>query len=233
MFKTFHAMKLFYYSILFLSLHLGFPKIHAALINHGFEGTKEGPLAGWQCASIQPPTRSDKVSHKGSFSIHSKLVNKGPFPTEGHLIQVVEKGIVEGEKYALSFWIKEVDFGVSYVQETMVSWLSETGEPLGGTGLKPFKGKSEWTRISINDLIAPAGAQGVKLMFRFVTGAVEGGSGEIFLDDVAFERSDYEKEYHAFLKANPAVAQAIEKGLISKEKVLEGVKSQEKERERH
>ena len=99
--------------------------------------------------------------------------------------------------------------------------------------MKPFKGKSEWTRISINDLIAPAGAQGVKLMFRFVTGAVEGGSGEIFLDDVVFERSDYEKEYHAFLKANPAVAQAIEKGLISKEKVLEGVKSQEKERERH
>ena len=37
---------------------------------------------------------------------------------------------------------------------------------------------------------APVGATGVRLVFRFVTGAVAGGSGEVFIDDVALVASD-------------------------------------------
>ena len=59
---------------------------------------------------------------------------------------------------------------------------------------------------------------------------VLGGSGEIFIDDVAIKRSDYTEEYNKFLKANPAVAKAIKGGKISKEKVLAGIRSREEEK---
>ena len=67
-------------------------------------------------------------------------------------------------------------------------------------------------------------------MFRFVTGAIEGASGEVFIDDIAIKRSDYTEEYNNLLKANPNIAKAIEDGKISKEKVLSGIRSREDER---
>ena len=73
----------------------GFPKIHAALINHGFEGTRRS--TGRMAMRIhQPPTRSDKVSTKVPSASTQNSSTK-PLSTEGHLIQVVEKGIVEGK----------------------------------------------------------------------------------------------------------------------------------------
>ena len=112
----------------------------------------------------------------------------------------------------------------------MINWISDTGQ-VGNTGLTNFKGGKKWTKISVSKLTAPEDAIGVRLMFRFVTGAIKGGSGEIFIDDIAIKRSDYTKEYNELLKANPSIAKAIEEGKISKEKVLSGIRSREEEKQ--
>ncbi len=52
--------------------------------------------------------------------MRSTLKNAGAVPSEGHLSQSVNSGIVEGKTYDLTFWAKQTDFGVSYVQEYMV-----------------------------------------------------------------------------------------------------------------
>ena len=112
----------------------------------------------------------------------------------------------------------------------MINWISDTGQ-VGNIGLTNFKGGKKWTKVSVPKLTAPKDATGVRLMFRFVTGAIEGGSGEVFIDDIAMKRSDYTEEYNKLLKANPRIAKAIEEGKISKEKVLSGIRSREEEKQ--
>ena len=204
----------------------------AGLINGSFEDVfNDNDTDGWIRASNMPPVRSDKEAHSGKYSLHSKLKNEKDFtaPSEGHLIQVVKNGIKGGTKYDLTFWIKEVDIGVSYVQQYMINWISDKGQ-VGNIGLTNFKGGKKWTKVLIPKLTAPKDATGVRLMFRFVTGAIEGASGEVFIDDIAIKRSDYTEEYNNLLKANPNIAKAIEDGKISKEKVLSGIRSREDER---
>ena len=203
------------------------------LINGSFEDEfNDNEIDGWIRASNVPPVRSDKEAHSGKYSLHSKLKNERNFavPSEGHLIQVVKNGIIGGEKYDLTFWIKEVEFGVSYVQQYMINWISDKGQ-VGNMGLTNFKGGKKWTKVLIAKLTAPKDATGVRLMFRFVTGAIEGASGEVFIDDIAIKRSDYTKEYNKLLKANPRIAKAIEDGKISKEKVLSGIRFREEEKQ--
>ena len=205
----------------------------AGLINGSFEDEfNDNEIDGWIRASNVPPVRSDKEAHSGKYSLHSILKNKRNFaePSEGHLIQVVKNGIIGGEKYDLTFWIKEVEFGVSYVQQYMINWISDKGQ-VGNIGLTNFKGGKKWTKVLIAKLTAPKDATGVRLMFRFVTGAIEGASGEVFIDDIAIKRSDYTEEYNKLLKANPRIAKAIEDGKISKEKVLSGIRFREEEKQ--
>ena len=205
----------------------------AGLINGSFEDEfNDNEIDGWIRASNVPPVRSDKEAHSGKYSLHSKLKNERNFavPSEGHLIQVVKNGIIGGEKYDLTFWIKEVEFGVSYVQQYMINWISDKGQ-VGNIGLTNFKGSKKWTKVLIAKLTAPKDATGVRLMFRFVTGAIEGASGEVFIDDIAIKRSDYTEEYNKLLKANPRIAKSIEDGKISKEKVLSGIRFREEEKQ--
>ncbi|MAD26078.1 MAG: hypothetical protein CMO44_18125 [Verrucomicrobiales bacterium] len=218
---------LFLFTSFFQLIHLALAD--PRLINGGFENDFNDKN-GWIRASNVPPIRSDKEAHSGKYSLHSKLKNEFALPSEGHLIQTVNKGIIGGEKYDLTFWIKEVDFGVSYVQQYMINWISDTGQ-VGNIGLTNFKGGKKWTKVSVPKLTAPKDATGIRLMFRFVTGAVKGGSGEIFIDDIAINRSNYTKEYNELLKANPNIAKAIKEGKISKEKVLSGIRSREEEKE--
>ena len=48
----------------------------------------------------------------------------------------------------------------------------------------------EWKEIVVPDVEIPDNVRSVKLLFRFVTGAIEGGSGEVFIDDINFRADD-------------------------------------------
>ena len=117
----------------------------AGLINGSFEDDFN-EKNGWVRASNAPPVRSEEEAHSGRYSLHSKLKNEFALPNEGHLIQVVDNGIIGGEKYDLTFWIKEIDYGVSYVQQYMINWISDTGQ-VGNNGLTNFKGVKNGQRF--------------------------------------------------------------------------------------
>ncbi len=163
------------------------------LLNGGFE--EEPGLPVWELSSNTPPQRSDQEAHSGRFSVHSKLVNEGPQPSEGHVRQTVREGVVGGEPYTLEFWVRELDFGISYVQQYALVWLDAGGEEMeeGKIGLTNFRaGRKDWQSVRVEGLVAPDGAQGVEFFLRFVTGAVARGSGEVFVDDIVLEPENME-----------------------------------------
>ena len=154
------------------------------LSNGDFETGNEFSADKWTAESNQAPKRSKEESHDGSFSIHSKLSNQGAAPCEGLLRSA---GQVEGGvTYRLQFWIRPVSIGPSYLTQYQLQWLDRNGGAIDGTGFKFFKGRlGDWNQIEVPQLVAPANADKVSLTFRFVTGAVEGGHGEIYIDSVA------------------------------------------------
>ena len=57
----------------------------------------------------------------------------------------------------------------------------------GSSGLRDFSlGNNVWQKVNISNLTAPSGATEAVVSFRFVTGAVNGAKGEIFVDSLEF-----------------------------------------------
>src|SRR5690606_14380234 len=92
------------------------------------------------------------------------------------------------ETYEFSFWAKQLTSGPSYIQQYQLQWLNGSGAIVGGTGLVNFNGvNGVWTQISVPGLMAPETAVNARIFFRFVTGAVQGGHGEVLIDDIALK----------------------------------------------
>ncbi|CAN5442508.1 hypothetical protein BH23VER1_BH23VER1_34950 [soil metagenome] len=164
------------------------------VLNGGFElGTGEN-ADHWGAFASHPPLRISDDANGGSFSMRCLLANLGSAPSEGLLSQrVVAEGgtVVGGQSYDFSFWAKRVSAGPSYVQQYEVRWLDGVGGNLGGTGLRNFDGgDGVWAEVSAPGLVAPVETADAQIVFRIVTGAVEGGHGEVLIDDVALGSGD-------------------------------------------
>lgn len=158
------------------------------LANGGFETGTGGAATSWDTLASQPPVRISTDAHTGSASMRAKLLNIGSSPAEGILQQVVlpaGASLTAGESYVFSFWAKQVSSGPSYIQQYWLQWLNSSGGIIGGTGLQNFSAATgSWTKVTAPTQVAPAGTAGVKIVFRLVTGAVNGGLGEVLIDDV-------------------------------------------------
>lgn len=163
-------------------------QISELLIDGSFEAGNLSSFEHWPVSGSQNATRYSEDSRSGAYSARCFLQNIGATPRECLLYQrtsTSESGIVPGEAYNFSFWAKQVSSGPSYIQEYKLAWFGQSGQYLGGTGLKAFTaGNGSWAQISENNLIAPAGAVAAEVVFRMVTGAMEGGHGEVLIDDV-------------------------------------------------
>jgi len=157
-------------------------------VNGGFEEGVDTIPDGWSTYSSAQPKRTDVEAHSGSFSIHTRLENVGTTPQEGLIKHTIRPGNgldIGGRPIEFSFWVSQVSSGPSYIQQYQVNWLEVVGHSAAGTGFVNFSGGTgEWKKISVPNLVAPDGATGAQLTFRFVTGAVKGGHGEAYLDDV-------------------------------------------------
>ena len=166
----------------------GLPPAKENLARNGsFEEGDDRWADDWDVSASRPPIRTYADAHTGTHSIHANLLNLGATPSEGILRHTLIDAIDPGRTYALSLWAKQVDFGASYVQEYQITWIDEHGQSIADTGLKPFRGgDGSWENVLVSGLEAPRKAAGARLKFRFVTGAIRGGSGEVFLDDISF-----------------------------------------------
>ena len=177
-----------------LQMRPGFVPASSVLANGSFEEGNESFVDDWTGAASHSPARSKEEAHSGSFSMHCKLANVGTAPQEGVLAQSVGVGgkkIKGGSSYDLSFWTKNINVGPSYIQQYHLDWLGESGEVLASRNFVPFQAKTgAWEKTSVPGLRAPDGAVDALIKFRFVTGAVANGHGEVYLDDVAFETGD-------------------------------------------
>jgi len=167
----------------------GSPASPVLPVNGGFELGNGTSASNWTTAASQPPVRTNTVAHTGSFSMRSALTNLTAASSEGNLSQTVPAlsgAVVGGQTYEFSFWAKQVSTSPSYVQQYQVQWRNAANATVGGTGLVNFNGTiGEWKKITVPSLVAPVDAVGVRIVFRFVTGAIAGSHGEVFIDDVA------------------------------------------------
>lgn len=160
-------------------------------VNGGFELGNGSMVSHWNVSASRPPVRSNLHAHAGSCSMLSALTNATAAPAEASLSQLVvaEGGtIAGGQTYAFSFWARQVTAGPSYVQQYQVQWLNNAGGVVGGSGLVNFNGViGSWIQLSVPNLAAPSSAVEARVYFRFATGAVAGGHGEVFIDDVTLD----------------------------------------------
>ena len=173
-----------------LCMRPGFLRLPDLLSNGSFERGQDTVAEAWRSTGSQPLARSRVDAHNGSFSMHCKLSNVESTPVESLLSQIVQspEGKIQTEDtWSLSFRTKTVNAGPSYIQQYQLAWLDESGQTLESLPFIPFKTRpGVWQKTSGSGLLAPEGAFGALIRFRFVTGAVKNGHGEVYLDDVEF-----------------------------------------------
>ncbi|MCC5804804.1 MAG: c-type cytochrome [Opitutales bacterium] len=164
------------------------------VVNGGFEEGSGPQAEDWTAVASQPPVRSDADARTGSYSMRARIINTTASANEGLLSQRLSEAgsaVTGGKTYDFSFHAKQVSVGPSYIQQYEVQWLNADGGVADGTGLVNFTATTgSWQEIRVDGLAAPVGATDALIRFRFVTGAVAGGEGEVFIDDVSLASTD-------------------------------------------
>ena len=181
------------------------PSVQETVYNGNFseEGLFSDEAEGWNGAGSQFPTRL-ATGGRGDNGpcMQIQAVNIGTNPTSSEIQQNTnnvfghENGeIVPGNTYSLSFWAKQISIGTSYVQEYRVSFLADGGAelPPGGGAWQTFAATvgGDWEQKVLNGLVAPEGAVTALIQIVGKTGAVEGGLGEVLIDDVSLESTGF------------------------------------------
>ncbi|MBE06149.1 MAG: hypothetical protein CMO37_02485 [Verrucomicrobiaceae bacterium] len=184
-------------------------RIRSIIDNFSFEEGQGDAAVGWAFTNSQPPIRSGSDAHTGSHSAYINLQNEGKKPSESHMIKTIDGKLIGGLNYELSFFVKQMKPGTGgYIQQYLVEWWDEDEQAVKGTGFKQFSSKiGDWEKIVVPGLDIPENVRSVKLLFRFVTGAIEGGSGEVFIDDINFSADDSSEALVAAIERKVSQAQ--------------------------
>lgn len=189
------------------------PGIQEAVYNGSFEeeGFDEEEAEGWLGDQSQPAMRYTADSYTGTACMQLKVQNAALEPNGSELSQNVTNAggsITTGSSYTLSFWYKQISSGPSYVQEYRVSWLAEGGAEVqaGGWQTLPSNSLGPWTQRTLTGLVAPAGAVTAFIQIVGKTGAVDGGFGEVLIDDVSLSASGFSTPTLIDSSIAPAVA---------------------------
>jgi len=161
------------------------PPIGSSPANGGFESGTGNEAESWSAIGAQSVTRSNAEAQSGTYSMHANL-SLGAIESQLSQNVVAAGGVIPtDETFDLSFWIKQGPQGPSYVQQYEVQWFDVAGGFLGSTGLNFFSGtEGVWEEFRVSGLSAPENTAEALIRFRFVTGAVPGASGEVYIDEV-------------------------------------------------
>jgi len=160
-----------------------------SVFNGGFETGTGSTATGWSGSGSQPPTRVTNTPNSGSYCLSLSVTNPTASPNTCSVQQnIASQGgaIIPGQAYNFSFWANQVSSGVSLVQNYQLSWLNSNGATVGAVGgFSLIGGNGYWLQTSLTGLVAPTNAVNALVQFSAVTGAVQGGYGQVLLDDVS------------------------------------------------
>ena len=160
------------------------------IVNGGFEAGNGLVASNWTISGSQPPTRVSTDANSGGYSMQLLVTNTASTPNSSEIDQNVGTAggipVIAGQTYTFSFWAKQINSGVSYVQNYGLNWLNSSGGTVGNVGLTGFSGgNGAWSQVVVNNLVAPANAVNASVKIYGATGAVKNGSGGVLIDDVA------------------------------------------------
>lgn len=179
------------------------PSVQETAYNGDFtlEGFDADEADGWNPEQSQWPTRLATGGRTDNGPcMQLKVLNVGAAANGSEISQNTnnildnENGeIIPGNTYTLSFWAKQIEIGVSYVQEFRVSFLAAGGAEVQIGNWQGFSAPvgGAWEQKTISGLVAPAGAVTALIQIVGKTGAVDGGSGEVLIDDVSLQSSGF------------------------------------------
>jgi hypothetical protein len=143
----------------------------------------------WNGVQSQPPVWINTDGHTALGCLDLAVTNTVAAPNGSEMQQnTFNQGnpVTPGTSYNFSFWAKQISSGPSYVQQYNVQWLGSGSVFLGQSGVANFSGGSgTWAQITQNNIVAPAGAETALIQIIGNTGAVDGGYGEVLIDDVS------------------------------------------------
>lgn len=166
-------------------------------------GTVPEDADGWAPAQTQWPLRLATGGRGDNGAcMQVKVLNVGASPGGSEIQQNTKAAdslnpgagaVTPGESYTLSFWAKQISSGVSYEQRYKISWLDDSGAIKGNSGWIGFTATvgGDWTKFSKDNLIVPADATTALIQIVGVTGAVDGGLGEVLIDDVSLQGTGF------------------------------------------
>ena len=174
------------------------PGTQEAVYNGDFEeeGFDELEAEGWELAQSQPAERTTADFRSGTACMRLKVLNAAVEPNGSEISQNVTNAggeITTGSSYTLSFWYKQISSGPSYEQRYRVSWLTDSGAEVQAGVWQGFPSTTlgPWAQRTLTGLVAPAGATTAFIQIVGVTGAVEGGFGEVLIDDVSLSAAGF------------------------------------------
>jgi hypothetical protein len=172
---------------------------------------------GWTFAQTQWPLRLATGGRiDDGACIQLKVLNVGAAPGGSEIQQNTKDAdslnpgagaVTPGDTYTFSFWAKQISSGASYEQRYKISWLDDGGAIKGDSGWSAFSAAvgGDWTKFSKDNLLVPADATTALIQIVGVTGAVDGGLGEVLIDDVSLQAAGFGSPTTLVATATPAV----------------------------
>lgn len=156
----------------------------AQINNGGFElAPTAPPTAGdWQYNGAGAGRDGSNV-HSGSFSANLDNVTQG---SNANVLQQTDAGtITPGTTYVLKYWAQG-SYGVGGIGQAQLSFMNAGAGILPGSptfiNIPASAGYVQYSQT----FTAPANASRLFLAFNAVTGAVQGSTSHLYVDDVSF-----------------------------------------------
>jgi len=157
-------------------------------VNGGFELGTAPAATNWSRGGSHPPVKSTDEFHSGAASMRCSVPTGAAEALVSQSI-VAQGGTVAANKtYEFSFWVKQTLTSTSFIRQYQLEWVNASNAVVGGTGFATFSATTgNWQKITVPNLVSPAGTVEARLKFRLVTGAEAGAQGEVFIDDVSLD----------------------------------------------
>ena len=172
--------------------------------NGGFESGEDGVCPDdWVCVGMEP-TRTTAAAQTGDASAQILIQNVGAV---GNISEIQQNtSVFPGDSLDFSFSAMRVSANGTFASTYQIQWLGDNGFIGDAVPATPIDGPlGEWVDFSVSGLVPPDDASNALIQIRAVTGAIDGDSGEVLIDDVVFTALEVDTSEVIESTTSPAV----------------------------